>query len=246
MFYNTILKIIKRIFFVNFKRNKNHKNIDEKAMKLKIGELWIPDNSAQSFAKRIYTAYEEYKMHQSSKLKYIDLAEISEYDMRYREILRERLEKLKLLKRGVNVLCLCARIGTEVKSFIDLGCFAVGIDLNPGENNHYVVHGDFHHVQFADNSVDVVFTNSLDHVFDIKQVLHEINRVLKPEGLFITEAVKGSKEGVSPDFYASFWWERVDDLIHLIEKAQFRVIKRMSYTLPWELEQICFMKDKKA
>ena len=54
-----------------------------------------------------------------------------------------------LLGQVRTVLCLAARIGTEVKAFLDLGCFAIGIDLNPGTDNRYVVHGDFHDLQFA-------------------------------------------------------------------------------------------------
>lgn len=221
------------------------KYFDKKLLRLRLGESWIHDKSDRLFSRRIYDTYEDYRIHQNSKLDRISPVELSEYDSRYRKILRERLEKLEVLKRGQNVLCLGARIGTEVKSFIDIGCFAVGIDLNPGENNHYVVHGDFHNIQFADDSVDVVFTNSLDHVFDIKQVMNEMNRVLKPDGLLIMEAIKGNKEGASPDFYASFWWEKVDDLVGLIEDSHFKLIKRSSYDLPWAGEQLCFVKKLK-
>ena len=55
--------------------------------------------------------------------------------------------------------------------FIDHGAFAVGIDLNPGRDNRWVVIGDFHALQYADASVDVVYTNSFDHVFELERVL---------------------------------------------------------------------------
>lgn len=77
--------------------------------------------------------------------------ELSRYDVDFRKILFDRLERLSLLRNGMTVLCLAARIGTEVKAFFDIGCFAVGIDLNPGENNRYVVYGDFHDIQFPSN-----------------------------------------------------------------------------------------------
>jgi SAM-dependent methyltransferase len=212
-----------------------------KILELRFGKSWGHDGSDHSFAKRRYYCYEDYRRHQSSKLNRIDSAELSEYDIRYREVLRERLIKIGLLHKGLSVLCLGARIGTEVKSFIDIGCFAVGVDLNPGKDNHYTVYGDFHNIQFADSSVDVVFTNSLDHAFDIKQVMSEVTRVLKPGGLFIVEAIKGSEEDVFPDFYASFWWGRIDYLIRLIENWQFDLVRKLSYDIPWGGEQLCFV-----
>ena len=57
---------------------------------------------------------------------------------------------------GQDAAVVGARIGTEVKAFLDLGAVAIGIDLNPGENNRYVVYGDFHDLQFASGSIDVV------------------------------------------------------------------------------------------
>jgi len=77
------------------------------------------------------------------------------------------------------MLCLAARIGTEVKSFLDLGAFAVGIDINPGKKNKYVLFGDFQDIQFAPKCADIIFTNSIDHVYDIEKFLSEIKRVLK-------------------------------------------------------------------
>jgi len=225
-----------------FKKSKIYGYLDEKVLKLRFGESWVHDSSDYSFARRMYRSYEDYRRHQSSKLNRINPVELSEYDIKYREVLRERLKKIEFLHKGLTVLCLGARIGTEVKSFIDIGCFAVGIDLNPGENNLYTVYGDFHNIQFANSSIDVVFTNSLDHVFDIKLVMNEVTRVVKPGGLFIVEAVKGSEEDVLPDFYASFWWGRMDNLVPLIENSQFKLIGRLSYDIPWNGEQLCFVR----
>jgi hypothetical protein len=48
--------------------------------------------------------------------------------------------------------------------------FSVGIDLNPGPRNGYVLHGDFHNIIFADASIDAVYTNALDHSFDLQEL----------------------------------------------------------------------------
>ena len=239
VFFEELKSTIKRptriLSIVN--KNKLHAYVDKIKLQLRLEESWIHYASNQSFRKRVYHTYEEYVHHQKSKLELMDL---SDYDVRYRHVLRERLKKLDLLQHGMTVLCLAARIGTEVRSFLDLGHFAIGIDLNPGKKNQYVVHGDFHHIQFPSNSVDVIFTNSLDHVYDIEKVIREIRRVLKPNGLLIIEAASGSGEGKSPDFYESFWWSKVDDLVTLFKKSEFTVMRRSAFRYPWNGEQVCF------
>ncbi|NIO22166.1 MAG: methyltransferase domain-containing protein [Candidatus Aenigmarchaeota archaeon] len=200
-FMSTIRRLERILSLV--KKSKVNAYLDKLKLQIRLGESWVHYESNQAFRKRVYHTYKEYVSHQKSKLELMDL---SDYDIKYRQVLRERVKKLNLLHKGMTALCLAARIGTEVKSFLDLGYFAIGIDLNPGENNRYVVHGDFHDIQFPPNSVDVVFTNSLDHVYDIKKVINEIRRVLRPKGFLIIEVVSGSGEGKSPDFYESFWW----------------------------------------
>jgi SAM-dependent methyltransferase len=222
-----------------FKHFLKHFNILR--LKLRIGDSWSTYYGRQDFKRRVYPSYEDYLIHQKTKLQHLDL---SDYDVRYREALRERLEKLTLIKQGMSVLCLAARIGTEVKSFLDIGCFAIGIDLNPGENNQYVVYGDFHNIQFASNSIDIVFTNSLDHIFNMEKAIGEIARVLKSDGLLIVEAVRGINEGQSPDFFASFWWSQIDDVVSCFENSQIRLVKRSSFDYPWYGEQLCFEKEK--
>jgi SAM-dependent methyltransferase len=202
------------------------------------GDRWKTSDTGQAFKQREYSSYDEYVAHQGSKLKFLDLAD---YDRIYGGALRERLQKLSL-KPGAKVLCLGARQGTEVKAFRDLGCDTIGIDLTPGENNPYVVKGDFHDLQFAAQSMDVMFTNSLDHAFDPKKMLAEIRRVLKPGGRLIVEAMRGEAEAKGPDAYASFWWRRVDDLVSLLAGEDFEVVQRAAFTEPWDGEQICFRK----
>ena len=90
-----------------------------------------------------------------------------------------------------------ARLGTEVRALHRLGHFAVGIDLEPGPDNHYVLPGDFHHIVFPDGSIDAIYTNALDHVFDLERVLGEVARLLRPGGLFIADIELGYEEASS-------------------------------------------------
>jgi SAM-dependent methyltransferase len=198
---------------------------------------WKTVPGAEQFQQRQYASYEEYVRHQQSKLQYLDL---TEYDRKYRQLLGGRLQKISAVKKGASVLCLGARQGTEVAAFQDLGCFAVGVDLNPGANNPLVLYGDFHNLQFAAQSVDIVFTNSLDHAFNLKKLTGEITRVLKPGGMLIVEAIRGSAEKTAPDHYASLWWNATEDLVMVFEQNSFKAVQRESFSEPWPGVQICF------
>ncbi|MEO0757657.1 MAG: class I SAM-dependent methyltransferase [Cyanobacteria bacterium J06648_16] len=207
-----------------------------------ISDQWVKNDS--HLVARTYDSYEQYLSHQSSKLSKLDRTRLSEYESRYYSGLVKRLEELAILRRGDNVLCLAARTGIECKAFIDLGCFPIGIDLNPGPENYYVVHGDFHHLQFADSSVDYVFTNSLDHAFDLDKILSEVLRVLQPEGRFIAEIVAGSKDERPrrPGLYESVWWERSQDMVDRISSHQFEVEINREFNAPWTGRQVVFKK----
>ena len=143
-------------------------------------------------ARRKYASYDEYLAHQASKLERITerLHENEEED--FREFV-SRFRSCAALAEVRSVLCLGARLGTEVKALHAAGHFAVGIDLNPGERNAYVLPGDFHHLVFPDGSIDAVYTNSLDHAFDLAKILGEVRRALRPGGIFIADILAGLK-----------------------------------------------------
>ena len=206
---------------------------------LRTGNRWQADSSDGSFERRVYPSYQDYLRRQESKLAYLDL---SRYEAEYRRLLSERLAGVDGLKKGAAVLCLGARLGAEVRAFHDRGCFAVGLDLNPGRQNRYVLRGDFHEIQFPRESADVIFSNSLDHVFAVDRFIAEIRRVLKPGGLLILETMKGRAEGVSPDPYASFWWKSVDDVVALFSRHGFKALQRTAFARPWPGELLCFVK----
>lgn len=213
---------------------KIYKEVLKNEKKHQVVSGWI----GKGTQKRCYKSYQEYLSHQKSKLDQgIDF--LKDYDVKYRKGLGERLVKLDYIK-GTSVLCLGARIGTEVKAFLDNGAFAVGLDLNPGKNNKYVVTGDFHDLNYADESVDILFTNSIDHVFDIEKVLNEAYRVLKPAGKFMVDAEKRTNVGV--DRWSSFWWKNNNELIKLLKANKFKCIKKSDISCLWFTEQLIFEK----
>lgn len=172
---------------------------------------------------RVYASREEYVAHQREKL---DQKQGQTFLSREKAIrrFRRRFELIDGLPRHASIICLAARRGEEVEAFIGLGHFAVGIDLNPGAENPYVVTGDFHALQFAEGSVDCVYTNSLDHAFDLPQIVREVRRVLKPGGRFVVDIVYGHEEGYVVGDHDAMHWGRSEDFArHLATLGGFRL-----------------------
>ena len=170
------------------------------------------DKSEDGLYRRRYASYDEYVAHQRDKIRHLDL---TAYDAAFEAELGGRLAAAGLVRHGDAVLCLGARLGSECRAFIGLGGFAVGIDLNPGRSNRHVVVGDFHHPQFADASVDIVYTNCLDHSFDLEKVMAAVDRVLKPGGAFVADLMNGTADADSweADNYDCLFWDKVDGFI---------------------------------
>ncbi len=178
----------------------------------KKGKFWARD----------YKNYNEYVKHQQSKLTG-GIQWLEKYDSGYRLSLFSRLCSLDIPFAGKSVLCLGARIGTEVKAFLGVGCFAVGIDLNPGQNNMFVLVGDFHDTIFPDESVDIVFTNSFDHVLYLDKFLSAIKKVLKRDGIFINEDVNQARPGEHGGPYECFGCDDRSVLLAEIKNAGFKL-----------------------
>lgn len=179
----------------------------------------------EGFRRRIYKDYDAYLDKQGEKLdKQHDFAAKCSDELHV--FLGSRIIKLQEYIPTVgSVVCLGARLGGEVKAFLEKGYFAVGVDINPGEENPYVLYGDFHSLVFPNNSVDIVYVNCLDHVLDLNAVMAEVKRVLRPNGVLITENKGGANEpekrSAGSDDYDCLVWETLDDLVGLIERCGF-------------------------
>lgn len=172
---------------------------------------------SDAFARRHYPDYETYLTHQAEKLDRMYARRDRKDQGELAEFLR-RFSGCELLREARNVLCLGARLGAEVRALRELGFFAVGLDLNPGRDNCYVCHGDFHDLKFREDSVDAVYTNALDHVFDLAKVMAEVRRVLRPGGLFVADVPPGFTEGFTPGEYEATYWRSAGELIDRLEE----------------------------
>lgn len=182
---------------------------------------------AEGFLGREYSDYNDYLTIQAKKLD-----ERPGFALKASEGQRERLGKrlaMLDLPHG-NVVCLGARLGGEAQAFVDRGDFAVGIDVNPGEKSKSVLHGDFHNLVFANESVDIIYTNSLDHALDMEKLITEVSRVLKAGGIFLTENKGGTEEpgfrGARSDAYDCMEWQSLAHLIVFIESHGFEMVER--------------------
>ncbi len=161
--------------------------------------------------RRVYHSYDDYLNHQAEKLGR-HLEDIQRYDKEYEQIVYQRY-KDKFDFKGKSVLCLAARLGGEVRAFKSMGALAIGIDLEPGGVSRFVLYGDFHSIQFADSCFDFVFTNAIDHVYDLKKYLKEIIRILKSEGIFLSEiAIE------NPGNYEVLDTSNIDPIIQLLKE----------------------------
>lgn len=180
-----------------------------------------------------YNSYKEYIKHQRAKT---DIPSFRQWlndnvQARYSRFL-VRLKPLKNIIQGVKILCLGARFGEEVRALHKLGFTeTVGIDLNPGDDNKYVIKGDFHDLSFPDDSFDGIYTNCLDHAYDLRKISVEAHRVLRPGGILaigITfldwDRAKCEKHFRKKDKHECLLWESADDVV--VEFKEFNEVRR--------------------
>ena len=131
---------------------------------------------------RHYPNYAAYLDHQREKtLKpHLRKALLAKWDRRVARFTREFAVLRGRVPAGARALCLGARMGEEVQALQDMGLDAIGVDLVP--RVPLVIRGDFHNLPFPPNAFALVYSNSIDHVFDLDRFTDEIRRVLTSPG----------------------------------------------------------------
>jgi hypothetical protein len=193
------------------------------------------DGTEEGLRKRDYADYEEYLTHQ--KLKLEELVKMkggfTNFDIfDYRVKFYTRFRYLPgYLPASAGILCCGARQGTEVDVLRDLGFRqARGIDLNPGPDNPLVETGDMMKLAAPDNSLDLIYTNCVDHSFDLDAMIAEHARALKPDGYLLYDIAFNDDEGAG--VWESILWEREEDVIRRLLK-KFRELVRVERERGW-------------
>ena len=174
--------------------------------------------------KRNYRSYNKYIEHQKRKLNKIYDKKISSYSQEVKGFVRQFTKFSGWF--SAKILCLAPRLGAEVEALHRMGHKdAIGIDLNIGKDpKPFMIEGDFHNMPFKKNSFDTIYTNSIDHCFDIARLSQEVSRVLKTKGKLLIElghSLMSKKKRMmlikEPRYrkFESIMWEYASD----IEKA---------------------------
>ncbi len=192
------------------------------------------------FRYRNYDSYDEYITHQKEKWREILLTRggfTNREVMDYRRKFLRRFRRLPTnIPRDGAILCMGARQGTEVEVLQDIGYVnAYGIDLNPGPDNPWVRPGDFMKLQETDSSLDLVYTNAVDHVYNLELFLAEQLRVIKPNGYALYDLVHVSEEKEEQAFgvFEAVEWADDNDLIMLLLKY-FKTIVHIETEEDWK------------
>jgi SAM-dependent methyltransferase len=189
------------------------------------------------FEVRDYPDRTSYLRHQAAEADWErDGAALAERGAIYQTALRDELTGL--IPPGSSVLCLGAREGAEVRAFLEHRCFAVGIELAPPPGSDLVLTGDFHALPWPAGTIDVVFTNALDHALDPERLLREVCRLLKPRGRFFGHVVAGTDEGFEFGEMECLRWRRVQDVVEYVARFPLELAGRRRMVEPWPGELI--------
>ena len=185
--------------------------------------------------RRDYSNYEEYLTHQKLKLDEMvkmkggfSNSQIFDFRMKFFARFRHLIGRLPYDAR---ILCCGARQGTEVEVLRDLGFVnATGIDLNPGPSNPLVKEGDMMHLDAGDRSLDLIYTNCVDHAFDLDAMVAEHARALRPEGWLLYDIGINIEDGGGP--FEAISWDRTEEVVLRILK-NFRELWHVEREPQW-------------
>ncbi len=208
--------------------------------------------------KRKYKSYKEYLKHQSLKMKKGQKDAFKKKDKKEGKEKREMYlvgtsERIEIFENAISyfdkflnagtVLCLGARAGHEVVAFRNKGYDTIGIDINPGKNNSYVIKGDFHNTPFENEKFDNIYCNCLDHVWSLEELVKEVSRILKKDGILILEIghlqKKEDKRSMKRyikkvSLYESFIWEDIESVEYFFKK-DFKKVDSFTRDKSWQV-----------
>lgn len=102
-----------------------------------------------------------------------------------------------------------------------------GVDYNspghPHTNEQIDFYYDGHHLPFGNEQFDSIFTSEVfEHVFNLPEILQELNRVLKPGGRILITCPFAICEHETPNDFARYTSFAMK---HMLEKNGFRILQ---------------------
>jgi len=143
-----------------------------------------------------YQDYLKKQIEKTSNPKKIEKWKGAEWQVKvdgFENLFNRNEEYIKVKKKA---LCLGSRTGQEVFVLRKLGMDAIGIDLV--EFLPYTIKGDIHNLNYEKVIFDLVFSNILDHAFDLQKFISEMERVSVKGGIIIVNI----QEGIHGDDYS--------------------------------------------
>jgi SAM-dependent methyltransferase len=156
-------------------------------------------SAKQRFTERLTMLYRKWHLKQLSRNKGQDYEQYlamqlnrtlvkSDVNVRFHtRFLIDKLIEFVPPKPSISVLCIGCRNRTEIDYFKAHGFSEViGIDLLSEYPDIHVM--DMHAMSFPDNCFDIIYSaHSLEHSYDVQQVIREIIRVARPGATIIIE-----------------------------------------------------------
>ncbi len=189
-----------------------------------------------------YRDYLDYVSHQKSKcaigsLMHVKiLTEIWERDVKF--FYEDFLLYKDIILSCKDGICLGARCGNEVEALMRIGCQYgkfFGMDLNA--HPPFVVKGDFHDLDYDDNSFDFIYSNSFDHSLHPEKFVSECERVLRPGGYCLLYLCVGESDewGVNA-------FDEYQEIIDLFKNSTvYNQELKMDARTPAEAFQYCML-----
>ena len=171
--------------------------------------------------KYTYNDYEKYLVNQKEKTSGV-LLFAEKLNKKIGKKFYRRNEHLKKIKESGKVLCVGARTGAEVEAFIELGYDAIGIDLL--ECKPYVIVMDMMNMKF-DCKFDIIYTNSIDHCYDIVKFAEQIKNNINSNGILIIDINHGVRAGKIGK-YESVSIGKNEDIVDIFCKNGFKFINK--------------------
>jgi len=168
----------------------------------------------------------------------------------YLEMHKEILFSLLGPIKGKSVLEICIGTGVYSRAISRSGGVAFGLDLstemlkqvkNSGGGRIYLIKGDAENIPIKASSIDaVICIRAIYFLPNLEKALNDINRVLRPEGLFIFNFFNTSalryRIGAFRIKEQTIHNRPYKEMVNAIEKSNFKLVESVGYSwLPYRL-----------